>query len=588
MKLKIKTITFEHLLYLLAFGLALFVRFLNLGEAPLSDFEAAHALQSWYAVQGEPLHVDSNPGYFSLTTLLFELLPVSNVSARFWPALVGSLVVLAPFGFRRLITPIPALIAACGLALDPGMVAVSRLAGGPMMAIGFGVFTLVFLYNRKLIWAGISGGLALISGPAILTGLVGFLLAFAFGRYRRYPQISGRSKLEDVPSGPDRAKVIWGVLIAALTIILGSTLFARYPEGLAGFGGGMADYFQGWITRSSTPSFQPLISIVIYQPMAFIFAVISAARGWIRDQKLSRWLSIWALIAAFTTLLYPSKQVYDISWVLIPLWYLAAMEIPQFLGRPLFVLPAFGLGGAILLLSALFWLMSLTPAPLSVTWVILLVIPVMILLSTILVGLGWSWETAKNGAAWGLSAAIIFYILASLFGATQLQYNNPAELWTPPPGTVQAKLLGSTLEELALRKNGRSDFIDILSTVDKPSLRWVLRKYSDVKFVAILDQGVSPSVIITPEDSDGNADLSATMSYLGQDFVWSAIPGWSGSLPPERWKWVATRQAPIVYEKVILWARSDFFPDQTIGKSYDTSSSPGENEDVVLPSGSIE
>jgi hypothetical protein len=591
MKFQTERITTEHLLYLIAFGIALGLRFLNLGDIPLSDYEAAEALQSWYAVRGETINIGTNPGYFSLTTLIFWLLPVSNATARLWPALVGSLVVFVPFGFRRLFRPEAALIIAFGLALDPGMVTVSRLAGGPMMVVSFVLLALAFVYNRKPIWAGIAGGLALVSGSAIFMGLVGFLVTVVVGRlaglqkkFGILPPIDG--DLEEAPSTRKEIRLMMTTGVA--TILLVSTLFLRYPSGLGALGRELGNYFGGWIITPNTPILQPLLALIAYQPFAFVFAIISSIRGWYQRDNTSRWLSIWIFVLLLSSLLYPGRQVSDLVWVLTPLWVLAAAEFLRYLKAPQFSIPAICLAGAVIVLSILFWLMSLNPAPITETWVILAAIPSLILLVTVMVGLGWAWEAAKAGFVWGLSSAVGLYLITALFSAAHLRFNTPEALWTPSPGTVQAGLLVETLEELALLENGRTDSMEITSTVESPSLKWALRQFSGARYTSELDLPSSSSVVITPENAEGESDLSSMMSYVGQDFVWSANPGWSGPLPSEWWKWVTSRQAPIQYESVILWVPSGLLPDQALIGTEDTTLQPAESDNSFPGEGSIE
>jgi len=581
MKLQTRPITHEQFLYLLAFGIALWLRFLRLGETPLSDFEATHALQSWYAVQGKPFIIGPNPGYFSLTTLFFYLFPDTVAVARFWPALVGSLVVVVPYSYRRVLRLETALIIAYGLALDPGMVTLSRLAGGPMMAIGFGMLAMAFLYHRKPVWASIAGGLALVSGPGIFSGLVGLVVAFLLARAARLPRLRGiLLPPEEYPNNGlqpgKRIPVV--IVVGVVTALLASTLFMQYPGGIGGLGRAIESYLKGWAAFSGTPALQPLLAVIAYQPLAVVFAIIAAVRGWLQGEGIARWLSIWLVVVLLSSLLYPGRQVAEIAWGLIPLWVLAATEITRYLKVPQEKIPALALGGIVFVLSVLFWLMSMSPAPIDLTWIILVIVPLLILLTTVLVGLGWSWEAARSGSIWGLSTAAGLYIIAGMIGSSQLRFNRPEELWTPPPGTVQVRLLEDSLGELGLIQNGRNDWLDIVSTVDQPSLKWILKQYSNVRYISQLDLELPSPVIITSEDAVDSSDLSRTMGYLGQDFVWSAKPGWSGALPPEWWKWVLTRQAPIQSESIVLWARSDFFPDQPVSESDGSTTVPPEDE----------
>ena len=123
---KIRT---EQILYLLAFLMALGIRLLNLGDAPLSDFEAGWALQSLALAGGESVVLGAQPGYIFSTLMLFELFGTANFLARLWPALAGSLLVLAPYAFRDQLGQKAAVILAFGFVFDPGMTALSRLAG---------------------------------------------------------------------------------------------------------------------------------------------------------------------------------------------------------------------------------------------------------------------------------------------------------------------------------------------------------------------------------------------------------------------------------------------------------------------------
>src|SRR5512136_48260 len=135
--------TFEHALYALALAVAVGLRFLHLGALPLSDIEADWALQALRITQGLKPAISPNPAYVHLTAVLFYVFGATNFLARFWPALAGCVLVLAPWQLRRRFGRIPALLLAFGLAIDPGLVAISHQAGGPMLAIVFLALTVL-------------------------------------------------------------------------------------------------------------------------------------------------------------------------------------------------------------------------------------------------------------------------------------------------------------------------------------------------------------------------------------------------------------------------------------------------------------
>src|SRR3989337_2159099 len=133
---------YEGWLYWLAFLLALGFRLIQLGASPLTDSEAALALQALHVAQGTSPVLGPQPGYILFTSILFAILESTNFMARFVPAIVGSALVFVPHFFRETIKPRPALILAFLLAFDPGLVALSRQAGGTILAGSFLLFPL--------------------------------------------------------------------------------------------------------------------------------------------------------------------------------------------------------------------------------------------------------------------------------------------------------------------------------------------------------------------------------------------------------------------------------------------------------------
>jgi hypothetical protein len=184
-------------------------------------------------------------------------------------------------------------------------------------------------------------------------------------------------------------------------------------------------------------------------------------------------------------------------------------------------------------------------------------------LVTILVGLGWSWEASRDGLVWGATAVLAIYCMGALWGATQLRANLPQELWSRPPATGQADLFAQTLSDLSNWETGFPDTATLVSTVDAPSLRWILRDYTNLRFVTQPTSEELPQIIITRQEQDIPALAS---SYRGQDFAWWVRPAWQGALPPDLVAWLTFRQAPLANEQIILWARSDLFPGSSLSQ----------------------
>lgn len=174
---------YEPLLYVLAFLVALTVRLIQLGAQPLTDTEAKWALQALGVAQGTRPLLGSQPAYVLLTSILFYGLGAGTTFlARLIPAVVGSGLTLVPALFAHRLKPRPAVILAFLLALEPGLVGLSREAGSGILAITFTLLAWGLWENRRPAWAGVFAGLALLSGPFVWAGLLGLLFTWSIGQ----------------------------------------------------------------------------------------------------------------------------------------------------------------------------------------------------------------------------------------------------------------------------------------------------------------------------------------------------------------------------------------------------------------------
>jgi hypothetical protein len=585
-----RQLTREDALFFLALSLGLFVRFLDLGKAPLSDFEAGWALQAFQVGHGsfigQLLAIGPQPAYVLLTGVLFYLSNATNFLARFWPAAAGASIVLLPYFFRHRLGRVAALILAFGLALDPGLVTISRLAGGPMLGLGFTLLALTGWYFHKPVIAGLFGGLALLSGASLINGLLGLGLAAAVTSLLWGPPLQPVSPVtavtptdEQPPAALRSHQTYWKSLawLAAITLILAGTLFLRVPQGLAGWLETIPSYLSGWVQSSGVSVSRMLAVLVFYQPLALLLALIAVGRLFGRpvekdgedlsDKEASldnRFVVFWFVFSLLLWVIYPAHQVHDLVWVLVPLWILAAVELSRYLPDQDGFWVSLAQAGVLLVLLALFWLTlaGLAQAPLTspglgLRYSILGGILVLSVLTTGLVSLGWSWVVARRGAVWGISVGLGLYVLSGMWGAAQVNPNQPQELWAPGSGTGQVKLMLQTLGDLSEWNTGFRQSIDITAPQDIPSLQWALRDYAKTRYVnspSSLDQ---PSVVFTRE-SDQSPELAA--AYRGQDFVWWVNPDWEGTLPLELERWITYRQAPVQNVHLILWARTNLFP----------------------------
>jgi hypothetical protein len=369
------------------------------------------------------------------------------------------------------------------------------------------------------------------------------------------------------------------MLAGLITLFLVGTMFFRFPQGLGALVMSLPAYLRGWWQPSDVPPLRLLVALAVYQPLAVIFALAGIGRAWLRRDVVGQGLSLWLITALLLVVLYPARQVGDVTWALLPVWALAARELAIWLpvaaesgGRN----PVTAVSGQLIaglqavlltLLFGLWWVnlegLSRLTAEMSLYWLRLGSMAGVVALGafvTVFVSIGWTWPVARQGLGWGLCIALGLYGLSALWGGTQIRTPDRVELWQPAPLSGDDDLLRKTLADLSLWNTGRSDSIDVTLAVDSPALRWALRGYPHLTIIAEnLAQQIhgSPSIVITRQTEEQPALASA---YRGQDFIWWRSPAWEGAAPPAFPRWLAFRQAPLREESVILWARSDLFP----------------------------
>lgn len=591
-------------LYALAFCLAVALRFAGLGALPLSETEAAWALQALHTstalsagasaalnaslAQGTRPLLGSQPAYILPTALLFFLFGATDFLARFLPALTGSLLVGLPFLFRQRLKPTPSLLLAFCLALDPGLIALSRQAGGPMLALSFALLAWAFWWNERPRMAGALAALALLSGPALWLGLLGLGLAWGLGELSRpRPTASiGEEKPPITATGqgevPTRRNDLQAALIAGgAVILLGGTLLFLSPNGMSAWLASLPEWLAGWGRFSGVPTGRLLLALAIYQPLAVLFGLAALWRGVWQGRRRYVRLGLWLCMALLLALVYPARQVSDLAWVLIPLWALAALELSNHVYWPVEGREALGIGLLLALFLTFAWLnyanIALDPAnPAHLTptqiqyggnillenlpplrYLLLIAIFLLLLVSMLLVALGWSARTARLASVWGLTITLGLYGLGMAWAATGLRTPQGWELWQEGARPAQANLLRETVEQLSAWNGGDQQGQEVtLVGLNSPALEWLLRD-QDLRLATGLDPLQTPPLVIT-SNQEG---LNLSSAYRGQDFLWRQEPAWT-TLDVYKWiHWSVFHKLPYTSETVILWARSDLFPD---------------------------
>ncbi|MGC8856939.1 MAG: hypothetical protein ACP5QU_09075 [Anaerolineae bacterium] len=553
----------EGWLYGLVFLFALGLRLFRLGALPLTDAEAQWALQAWQLAQGKHPLLGSQVAYVVPTAFFFFVFGSFNFLARLAPALGGSALVWVPWLFRRQLRPRPALVLAFALAVEPGLLALSRQAGSPILAITSLLFAWGFWEQNRPRLAGVFAALALLSGPALWAGLLGLFITWAIRQ-----GVEARSAGEPAP-GPAAKRPAWIVALKSglLVLILGGSLFFLSPNGLSAWLNALPEYLSGWSRPTGVGALRLVLTLLIYQPFAVVFAALAIGRGWRWGGGRILRLTLWLFVALALAVFYPAHQVSDLAWPLLPLWALAAFGVAPYLrlertsrqeAAGVAAFTVFLLLFAWLDLTGLLWTPVLSPQA-SLRWVLLLGALLLLVVSLLLIAAGWSGQVARYGAAWGLLAVLGLYTLSAAWNAAELRQPPAPELWTPGARPLQADLLLQSVNDLSDWNQGHRFALPVtLNGVDSPALQWLLRDHA-VEVVEHVVPMATPALLITP--AQVNPGLES--AYRGQDFAWRAQVDW-GILQPLDWlRWLALRSLPTSGETILLWARQDVFLGST-------------------------
>lgn len=573
----------EQQLFLFAVLLASLLRFTNLGASPLTDQEARLALQALQISQGHIPTLLNQPLLILVDSFLFFLFGSTNFIARFLPALCGTLLILSLYWLRIRIHPSVILVFAFALAVDPGMVSLSRQLDSTVPALSFLCFATIFWLHKKYSLAGIFAGLFLLCGAAAIFGLVtlglAIFISLAFEKqiqvtHADHPLFGKKQNLTQ------QLKPFLTAL--GVTFLIIGSWFLRVPQGLSAAAGGLVEFFKGWTSTPSLPAGWIIVSLGLYHPIAVMFVIIAMLRTLSAKSDpnqrngFQRFLGIWFLIALFLTLLYPNRNMSALIWVLIPLWLIAAQEMTSLLSpleQPQIVPILQGIISFffIILFGLQVAAYSLVFPVNRLDWVHLATIfstVVLVALVVWLVNLGWSRRASMQGLALGWIAALLIFTLSGTLGsAFSLAHSQTfrQELWKPYPQIGDADLILKTIHDLSRWNNGNENDLAVYLAVDSPALQWLLRSQRSVillpeeNALTILStqEQPHPAILITRKVTE---KPSGSIPYRGQDFNWWLPPPWGTNALQNPLDWLLYRRAAWQPETIILWARADLFP----------------------------
>ncbi|MDE2854348.1 MAG: hypothetical protein OXN88_09275 [Chloroflexota bacterium] len=343
------SVSVEALAYIGLFLIALLLRVSDLDKVPISDFEAAGALQAWHTIEDDApgaYTASSSPLTYVSQVASFSLLGASEFTARIGTALAGLALAITPLLFRESLGRTRTFIWALLLSVLTAPMVSSRSADGGAFMMLFTVLAIWsirrYWYSRRLsdaCWAiAFITFMVWLSSPAGIPLLLILLAAGWLAVWRT--ALSAPQRLE-LP-GDDILQLAvkrlrefpfaGAVFAPLLLVVLASTLFMSNPAGLRTVSQLIAEALRGLTFSKAADGAQlGFVALLTYEPLLIIYALGGAWLLWKKGDVtyLDRFAAAWAALGALGLLLYPGAKATDAMWVALPLTMLASYGITQ-------------------------------------------------------------------------------------------------------------------------------------------------------------------------------------------------------------------------------------------------------------------
>ncbi len=548
---------------------ALALRLVALARYPLDASEATQALAALDIYRGGIPTGDYSPLLASLTGGAFLLFGVANWTARLANVLLGTALVLLPFGLRRELSRSGALAAAILLTVSASPLFWSRTDSGDIAAAVGAMLVLVggirwLSDHRPAGLSAVGGGLGLLltAGTAGFSALAVLLLTLILVASSNRKTIDLLKTQFSTENNLVRRIALWSVL--ALFVLATAATF-----NLNGFAA-ISEQFTRWLTDFGiTPrpggALPAALTLIFYEPLVVAFGAAGLARA-IAGKKPIHWLlTAWIALAVLLDIVQSGRSSGQMLLVFVPLALLAGEQFGELWHnwRTSAKVESDGLLVAIGLMVAVFVYVSLmswskctaAQAGCATAWILPAAGILLVIGLAIVFGNWYGRDTAFRGLA---VIALVTFGVVSMGLSWRLSfgklYDLPFEPMQPLPASTRLPDLAHDLRQHSMERAGDAHEIDIaVAGVDESQLRWLLRDFRAATFVPNFASAQDASIILArPQlgQPDGN--------YIGEEFA--LVSFWTPTqLQGKDWlRWYVYRHLPNHnpgHDQIVLWVR---------------------------------
>ena len=540
--------------FLLAFLVGLGLRLWRLGSMRFTLAEAQIAQSTWQMALGKAAELPGNMSYAGLSALLYYVFEPSFFFARLMPALFGSSLILVPWFWRDRIGKKAALLLAIGLAIDPILLSFSRQIVTPIFVVAGLAWAATALKYKRPVLTGALLALAFLGGYSFwmvaLIGLVAYL-------------VLPKNETQSVDLTPFRSKSFLLPFLTSFAISLAviSSAFLLHTEGLGGIAAGLVDFVHIFANAYELPVYQPIIIAIAYSILPLIFSFWSLV-DYMRAKQPVRNLPFligWGL-SLLLCMLLGRQDLGMLVFAAVFAWLGVATHIANIIDtKPEAREVVFGvmvfqvviLGYLQMVSRRLISVPSNTQdfrfAALAVLAGILLLV-----ITTILVGMGWSREVSRQALQKSLLIILIVLTLGLGLRSITSQQDSTTLSLLAGPILLPNNDVESIVDEID--REGRADKTEI--TYDLGDLEqqfsWFFRNQVDWKST----QSVLQADLML---SSSAQDFSAADTYRGRNVELFRRIDQQVVKPVDFLKTLLGEPLPMVSQIGVLWVRLNLF-----------------------------
>lgn len=563
-----KTITIEHLLYILIIIIGIAFRFFHLGSLPLSDAESAVSLHALGLISKE-----SNPGYSDQTFLaniqaiLFFLIGNSNFIARLFPALIGVSFILIPPLFRNYFSPRAMLILSFWIAVSPTFIALSRQVDSTILFLLSIFLFIYFLIIRKIIPSAIFFVISLICGKIFFWTLIPVFITIVFLQLflNKQNDLFYDKFVQSIKLFQWKK---FGIASIFAYVLLSTMLFV-FPDQFSGVGYGLNAYLDSWTNLSSIHLSDLVRGMLFYEIGAILFGIAGIIYIVRKNQPAGLFITgILSFSFIQLVLIFEKSIIYNLI-IILPLIIAGSFFIDHFatfrqtFEPKILVVSSIALS-IIFFISLAFMSMFANPyqgaQENSLRIFFIIAGFALIIAAGLLAGWAISWEIAGKSFLLVATTFLTFITVSAGVNASGLRKPYQNEILYISPIPIEQDLLIDTLEDYSGWNYGEKESINIFVMGEQPaSLLWALRNFDNISQGNEVPLNEKVDAIITNADQT----LVQSNSYRGQDILWTSKPAWDIMSGTEFAQWFLSRRAPqdgLNQKSYIVWIRNSLFP----------------------------